>query len=93
MPSVPKEFEEALFESALPAKANGSNKPEAYIRSLLADPTFPREAKPPGRPAPPPQRELKTWVPPVLDDSMFDLTPEQEAALARRDAMAREKSA
>lgn len=70
------------------AKERVIAKPESYIPSLLADPTFPREAKPNGRPAPPPQRELKTWVPPVLDESMFDLTPEQEAALARRDALA-----
>ena len=67
------------------AKANGIGKPEAYIRSLLADPTFPREAtgrRPaPLRPDPP---ELKPWVPPVLPDSMFDLTPEEEAILARK---------
>ena len=65
------------------AKANGIGKPEAYIRSLLADPTFPREAtgRRPARPDPP---ELKPWVPPVLPDSMFDLTPEEEAILARK---------
>ena len=67
------------------AKANGIGKPEAYIRSLLADPTFPREATgrrtAPPRPAAP---ELKPWVPPVLPDSMFDLTPEEEAILARK---------
>ena len=67
------------------AKANGIGKPEPYIRSLLADPTFPREATgrrtAPQRPAAP---ELKPWVPPVLPDSMFDLTPEEEAILARK---------
>ena len=67
------------------AKANGIGKPEPYIRSLLADPTFPREATgrrtAPPRPAAP---ELKPWVPPVLPDSMFDLTPEEEAILARK---------
>ena len=67
------------------AKAKGIGKPEAYIRSLLADPTFPREATgrrtAPPRPAAP---ELKPWVPPVLPDSMFDLTPEEEAILARK---------
>ena len=67
------------------AKANGIGKPEPYIRSLLADPTFPRETTgrrtAPPRPAAP---ELKPWVPPVLPDSMFDLTPEEEAILARK---------
>ena len=38
--------------------------------------------------APPAKPELKPWVPPVLPDSMFDLTPEEEAILARREKSA-----
>ena len=34
--------------------------------------------------APPAKPELKPWVPPALPDSMFDLTPEEEAILARK---------
>ena len=61
--------------------ASGKADPCSYAGKLIAQGP---KAVAPRRPRPPEPPALKPWVPPVLPDSMFDLTPEEEAILARK---------
>ena len=61
--------------------ASDKADPCSYAGKLIAQGP---KAVAPRRPRPPEPPALKPWVPPVLPDSMFDLTPEEEAILARK---------
>ena len=69
-----------VIECSLASKGKG--QPHTYAASIVRKGP---QAVRFGKPAPPPPRDIKPWVPPKIDASMFELTPEQEAALARRE--------